>query len=302
MARKAKLNNWNLVFNDDRLNQVLKDDGIVKVKLDGFSTEIVDSFLRENVAEYPEEFESAFYGSFLSSDFNLKRKICSGLAQLINPLLDPILFNQETLPYFFIVKGKGNDSEVNIHQDWSIVDERRYHSFTLWIPLVDSTSENGTLHAIKGSHKLPLNIRGGSICNKYPSHMNNELSNLFDPIHVKKGEALIFDSRLLHYSPSNNSNTPRTSIISNIIPKGAQTILYIQEELDDQQEVFSYEVPHDFYLSYDNFLIEKNFPHKLGKNRTKVDYGNTEPVNTDDLKVLLSKYARTRKKWSLFSR
>ena len=301
MVRKPELKNWNPVFNDDHLNGILKDDGIVKVKLNGFSPETVDNFLQENVAEYPEKFESVFYGNFLSSDFNLKRKICTGLSQLIDPLLDPILLNQETLSYFFIVKGKGNESEVNIHQDWSIVDERKYRSFTLWIPLVDCTTKNGTLYAIKGSHKLPLNIRGGSIHNKYPALMSNDLNHLFDPIVVQKGEALIFDSRLLHYSPSNNSYSSRTSVISNIIPKGVQTILYIQEELDDKQEVFSYDVPHDFYLKYDDFLHEKNFPHKLGTNRTKVNYANIEPVNTDELKVLLGRYARSRKKWSFFS-
>lgn len=300
MLRRVEHSNWAPVLSDKRLDRSLMEDGIVKVKLNEFNPEIATSFLQENVAEYPESFASSFYGSFLDSDIELKRKISGGLSQLIDPIVDPLFLNQRTLSYFFIVKGKGKDSEVNLHQDWSIVDERKYRGFTLWIPLIDSTAENGTLYAIKGSHNLPLNIRGGSIPSKYPASVSKELFSILSPYVVNIGEALIFDSRLLHYSPPNNSHSIRTSIITNIIPREAQTISFVQEEMDGNQEIFSYSVPFDFYIDYDDFLNEKNFPHRQGINKTKVDYANSELVSEKELMSLLNKHARPRKKWLFF--
>lgn len=300
MSKNIELNNWNPVFNDDGLNKTLKEHGIVKIKLNGFNSDNIQSFIKQNVKGYPEQFESNFYGSFLSPDLELKQEVHQGLSKLIDPILEPILFNQQTLSYFFIVKGKGGDSIVNLHQDWSIVDERKYRGLTLWIPLINSTSQNGTLHVIKGSHLFPLNIRGGSIPSKYDTNLPKEVLRLLEPINVNMGEALIFDSRLLHYSPPNHSNTSRTSIISNIIPNQAETMCFTQEEVRSEKVVYSYQVPRHFYMQYDDFLTEKNFPHKNGSNKTKIDHANTELVSSEELKLFIKKYIRPRKKWFFF--
>ena len=302
MSIKTEMNNWLPVFDDDSLNQTLKDDGIVKIKLDGFDTDAAKNFLKNTVDGYPEQFNAPFYGSYNEHRLEIKKKVHSGLSNFLDPFINSLLADHRTLCYFFIVKGNGGNSRVNLHQDWSIVDELKHRAYTLWIPLVDSTIDNGTLHVLKGSHLFPLNIRGGAILPKFEfaNEADAKALNFLSPITVKAGEALIFDSRILHYSPSNQSALPRTSIISNITPTQAESFCFTQEETDGKQDVYRYTVPHDFYMLYDDLIRDKDVPNALGTNRIKIDYANIEQLNFDEFKRLTKEYLRPKKKWFFF--
>jgi hypothetical protein len=199
------------------------------------------------------------------------------------------LVNHKLLTYFFLVKGIGGNSILRLHQDWSIIDERKYRAYSLWIPLCDSTTKNGTLYAMKGSHKFPLNIRGTGIPSKY-GPLFNEAEKYLKPIKVKAGEALLFDSRLLHYSPPNKSNKSRTAIVNNIIPTISKSRSFHGKQIGDTLEVSQYDVPKDLFIHYDEFNSQKDLPNPKGVFVEKIDYANDSEPTIGEFREMLKKY------------
>lgn len=291
------MENWLDVFNDSDLNDTLKRDGIVKFNIPDFNAESYSQLLKDIVDGYPHEFESTFYGSVSIADLDIKRKVDTEIASLLTSKLTSSFVNHRLLTYFFLVKGKGDNSVLRLHQDWNIIDERKYRAYNLWIPLSDSSVKNGTLFAIKGSHNFPLNIRGAAIPPKYASQFETAKKYL-TPFNVKTGEALLFDSSLLHYSPPNHSKNSRTAIINNVIPADAETMCFHGKEKDGQLEVNRYDVPDDLFIHYNDFNNQKDSPNPVGVHQETIDYGNTTDVSSLELKSLLK--AHQIKKKSLF--
>ena len=288
--------NWIDVFTDSELNETLREDGIIKLNLSKFDTKAVDDFLCKTVEGYPHEFESTFYGSVSIPKLTIKEQVHMGLEKLTSPSMQSMFVNHRMLSYFFLVKGIGDNSILRMHQDWSIIDERKYRAYNLWIPLVESTVENGTLFAIKGSHRFPLNIRGAGIPAKYADHFSEAKKHL-KPIHVKPGEALVFDSRLLHYSPPNFSESSRTAVINNIIPTEAETMCFHGQPTVNGLEVNRYDVPEDLFIHYDDFNNQKDGPNPKGINKTTIDYANTESIGPAEFKKLLRSHGIRKKRF-----
>lgn len=288
--------NWIDVFQSTTLNKNLRDDGIVKVTLPNFDPTPYRSLLSSKVDGYPEKFESSFYQSVSINDLEVKRAIHSGINEILTPVIDSLLINHRLLTYFFLVKGVGEKSLLNLHQDWSIVDERKCRAYSLWIPLSTSTKQNGTVYAAKGTHRLPLNIRGAGIPPKY-GHNVELVKKFMEPFEVKLGEALIFDTRLLHYSPSNTSNASRTTIINNIIPIGAETICFHGSMIDEQFTVNRYNVPEDLFIHYDNFILQKDKPHPKGIFVETTDYANVHELELAEFRALVKLTSTKKKRW-----
>ncbi|MCJ8288264.1 MAG: phytanoyl-CoA dioxygenase family protein [Crocinitomicaceae bacterium] len=288
--------NWIDVFHSADLNKTLREDGIVKISLADFKASNYRSFLETTVDGFPKEFEAAFYGSVSIAELDVKRKVHAGIREMLSPTIESLLINHKLLTYFFLVKGIGKNSILKLHQDWSIIDERKHRAYNLWIPLCDSTKKNGTLYAAKGTHRIPLNIRGAGIPPKYANHFKTAEKYL-EAIEVKAGEALIFDSRLLHYSPSNTSDTSRSTIINNIIPNSAETMCFHGSEVDGQFTVNRYDVPNDLFIHYDHFNEQKDDPNPSGKFIEAINYGKTETVELSEFVSLLKATSSKKKRW-----
>lgn len=288
--------NWIDVFHDEGLNQTLREDGIVKFRLPSFDASKYVSFLEEEVKGYPQDFESGFYGSVSLADLAVKQKVDRGIAEMLTPAIEPLLRNHRLLTYFFLIKGIGKQSVLNLHQDWSIIDEREYRAYNLWVPLCDSTTTNGTLYAAKGTHRFPLNIRGAGIPPKFNEHFVIA-QKYMEPIEVKVGEALIFDARLLHFSPPNTSDKSRTAIINNIIPSSAETMCFHGSTVGNEFTVNRYDVPSDLFIHYDNFNAQKDDPNPKGILHGKIDYANTTSVKESEFIHLLKATSSKKKKW-----
>ncbi|NQX98671.1 MAG: phytanoyl-CoA dioxygenase family protein [Flavobacteriales bacterium] len=280
--------NWANVFQNEGLNNTLKKDGIVKFELPDFDPIHYNQILHDLVIGYPNAFEKRFYGSVEIAEMDVKRKIHEKFQELISPSIENQLINHKLLSYFFLVKGIGEKSILHLHQDWSIIDERQFRAYNLWIPLCNSTTKNGTLYAIKGSHNFPLNIRGAGIPSKYGGCFS-EAKKYLEPIKVKAGEALLFDSRLLHYSPQNNTKKSRTAIINNVIPSNAENMCFHGNLVKNKLEINSYAVPNDLFIHYDDFSSQKDLPNPKGKFLEMINYGNVETASIEGFKELLQK-------------
>jgi ectoine hydroxylase-related dioxygenase (phytanoyl-CoA dioxygenase family) len=98
---------------------------------------------------------------------------------------------------------------------------------TCWIGLDDSTTENGCLQFIPGSHRWPLlPITGlANDMDDIQTVLTDEQKSQFQPVaaELKKGEASFHHPLMVHGSYENRSDRPRRAIVLNVILDGVKS-------------------------------------------------------------------------------
>lgn len=170
-----------------------------------------------------------------NKEFNLN--IERSLKNVLLPLLNTCFFDYRYLTGHFIIKPFSNESEFQLHQDWSITDESKYQVAHLWIPLQDTGPDNGGMFVVEGSHKFFHNYRSGSL--DIPRIERDELiDQIITPVVLKKGEALVYHPALFHGSYANRQKADRLAVLVNIIHKDAP-LLYYHKNKEETLEVYS---------------------------------------------------------------
>jgi hypothetical protein len=80
-------------------------------------------------------FSTTIYGA----DVALKKTTSSKIYEAVNQSVSSYFQDIRSLGCSFLCKTPGEDSFMPAHQDWTIVDESRFASVTIWMPLVDTT-------------------------------------------------------------------------------------------------------------------------------------------------------------------
>lgn len=184
------------------------------------------------------------YATAHVSDISFRVKMNDYIKKIFARAIDETFVNSNPLGGSFIAKGKGNKGTLHPHQDWNIVDEERYRSFNIWVPLVDLNENNGAIKILPQSHAWLKTYRSANISSAY-SEVNDLLWEKTIPLFMKKGEALIYDHRLLHASGENFSDELRLAAVYGIIPKDAQMYYYHKA---DENTVEVFESNPDFFL------------------------------------------------------
>lgn len=157
------------------------------------------------------------------------RRTMALVRDLVNPLLAPRLathFTGHRIVFTtFVVKYPGDGSEMFLHEDRSWVDERRYRSSTVWIPLVDVGPDhpNGGLQVLPGSQRLATYWSGSLTPDEIRPYEHWLRPRLVSPS-IPAGTGLVYDSRLLHASMANRSDRPRVALVCGLVPEEAQLI------------------------------------------------------------------------------
>ena len=153
----------------------------------------------------------------------------------------------------FIVKGKGTYNITPIHQDWTFVDEQSYNSYNLWCPLQEVDLQNGALGILPGSHQLLGNTARPSPSPPYVPVYREcamELFSYLHFLHLRAGEAVLFDHRCLHAAVPNHSESPRIAIGLCITHKAAK--LQHHYLLPGTNKASVLDVDKDFYYNHGN--------------------------------------------------
>lgn len=235
--------------------------------------------LREFYQSLPETTlpEYGFHVSMDKESGEYKEKVMSEIRNVIGPKLDAFFQNHRVFTSSFVVKEHNPKGVVPPHQDWTFVDESKYHSMTVWTALVDTDIDNGCMGVINGSHKYWDYLRA-SPSPQCKTPISDHMFTLFPYLQLKPmkaGEALIFDNRTIHASPPNTTDQPRLAAGIGVTHKDAELFHHYLLPDRDQKEVERYAVTPDFFARFNNGMLSDMFND--GKRPTGVNAVGTLP-------------------------
>jgi len=214
---------------------------------EGEVKELYDLFER-----FQSQFSGPFHTTHFSKDLSYKKEVHDSITSIVFPRVATHLNHFVPLFGNFMIKNAGAQTSMDLHADWTYVDEQRHSSAAVWIPLVDVNEENGCLGVIEGSHKVTNSIRGPMIRQSSRQKDDDWAKRYGKLIPMKAGDAIVYDHRLLHYSPSNKTTKIRPALNLSMAPETASWLHYCLPE--GAKEIELYAVPDSsFYLHYNNF-------------------------------------------------
>jgi hypothetical protein len=177
-------------------------------------------------------------------------KITGAFAARTAELLDryrPLIAN-------YILKEPGGKGAVPVHQNWSVVDESRYASVSIWCPLVDTTIENGTLQMVEGSHRMFRGQRGSWGSHNFHDVEPLILDRFLTPVPVRAGEAIVLDDSIIHFSTLNRSPEIRLALQLIMIPEEAEALYFYRDPARADGRVQRFEVGPEYFFRFENWL------------------------------------------------
>lgn len=253
------------VFKNANLKQQIETVGYAVVDL--FDSDTISRMRELYHSEHSiNEKEGGMFYSVYSLDIDYRKRVHSSLQEILDPTFEDLFTDYNNGLNFFINKLPGNDSSFSIHQDSSAIDEMKYSSLSIWIPLQDVDESNGALWAIEKTHVMFSPYRSVSFSPPF-SNIQDTVKDYLKPIPLKAGQALIFDSRIIHTSGKNLSDEDRIAVVAGILPKEASFQLSYQDKPEDPIEIYAQE--DDFLINYPNFfhdcVLRPTIGEKIGE-------------------------------------
>jgi hypothetical protein len=236
------------IFKNEEIQAQFERDGFAKLRL--FDTEEIQGLNDLFQAYIPDDVQAFFSSSYLD-DFELKSEMSNKIAALIEEKVKDQFVNYRLIGAAFLVKGVGENSEMPMHQDWTIVDESNYFAANVWIPLTETTESNGTIEVLKGSQNWNKALRAPTLPFYFEGFQERIRPNL-TAIDATIGDVVVLNQAVIHYSKPNLSNALRPAITCGLISKEAPLRFhYWNKESPNQVELFAQK--DDFLLRFENF-------------------------------------------------
>jgi len=177
-----------------------------------------------------------------------------------------------------------------IHQDWTVVDESRFCSVTIWCALQDTDGTNGAMQVIAGSHRFSDALRSPTLDDPF-RNLHAELRADLRTVPLRAGEAIIFNQALLHASPPNMGTEPRIAVTYGLIAEEAELLFYHKNE---EGRVEQYAVPDHFFQEYNTQIGQRP---AIGALTDTFDH-TPKPVTSGDYQRAQRTYQTQRAKMS----
>lgn len=198
-------------------------------------------------------------------DTALRWELIRRAGDVVVPALAPY-FVPETqfLGSAFQVKPPSPTSELNPHQDSSLVDEHQWPGVYGWIPLDDTDEGNGGLQVVPGSHRLWNPQRTLSVPWQLAG-LEEVMRRHCVPLAVSAGGVVFFDSATIHCSPPNRSDTVRLAVNSFMRPAGATLLHFFRDEATTPGMVEVFEIDPSFLYGEDMMVRPGDRHRALGE-------------------------------------
>ena len=195
-----------------------------------------------------------FFTSMNLENVEDRRRVDAKIKSLLGEKAAALLPGYRPLLGNFTIKAPRGESELRIHLDWSVVDERKHRTIGIWIPLSDVDAHNGALGILESSHLFGHSMRG-SMVNFMAADGSLAEGPFLEEIKrkyqakllcLKAGTAVFYDLSLAHFSPPNQSRTVRLATNMMMIPEGVQPLHYYRDESGTIRQL---QVDEEFFLT-----------------------------------------------------
>lgn len=238
--------------------------------------------LTERLVPLIPEVEDPFFAAYRPSDtHDVRRRLCDTVMEALGPRASSLVVGHRLFFAGVFVKHPVPESRLQLHQDWTFVDESRWRSGNFWVPLVDSVEENGRLHAVMGSHRLAPTYRGAPLWPYATDRVEDLLMEQYlTHVDVAAGDAVLYDHQVVHGSGANRSGRSRVTAVLGIAPVDAPLVHYW---LGPDGRQLRFTVADEFFLTYD-IGDPPSGPHVLDCEEVEHDISGFGP---DDLAPLV---------------
>ncbi len=244
----------------------------------------VQALLDLHRASFPEVGRDVHLTALLN-DPATKKRLFEAVENIVGEKIKTLVPGFSLLYASFATKNaQSAHGRVALHQDLSVVEHDKHLGLNAWVPLCDVDQTNGCLSVVEGSHAF--GHIGANPRNPAPyTHLLKVLDEYAIDVPMKKGEALLFDSRLLHGSDGNITDRPRIALLLNFHPSTA-TPKYYQWNQDNPDQLELYEVNRSFLQNFSPNYYGADAQAKGAKLIRVFDY-KFEPMKAEDLPAIL---------------
>lgn len=191
----------------------------------------------------------AWFPTILLPEDDVRDFLTAELGLRVTPHLGGVfdLDELELIRLDLSVKPPSPASELGPHQDFSLIDERRWRSLYLWIPLVDTDERNGTLHVVPGSHRFTNAIRSQHV----PAVFDEVLPQVHESavrLDCRAGDLVLMVSGVVHFSPPNQTDDVRLAAHGIVKPAEAPLVFYYADDETPSGKVECYELDLESYV------------------------------------------------------
>lgn len=266
------------LFYDKEIEKEFSDNGfaIVRNKVD--ISKIIDLKVYFNGIFKNIILREGFSTGFDYFDIDTRFKNHDFILKTIHNLVEEICIDCEVYLSNYMIKTTEKEYCIDIHQDWSYVDETQHRSFNIWIPLQDTTIDNGTMVVLPKTHFKNIKTFRTPVIPFYFDTFKELLYDYLLPIELKEGDFVIFDNSIIHGAISNNSMNNRLAVVLCIKPKETKLQFLFPEE----NNILVYEQENNFIFHFEDYLKEIKERPKIGKlirhlpkENIKIDNKNT---------------------------
>lgn len=257
------------ILKDTNLQNKLNEQGYVVIDL--LNTERIEYLnlifndLNKNIHQ-----KGMVIGS-LVGEKEYKQLVETKINDAVKDSLDNLLENYEIFSSSFVYKTPKSINDFPPHQDNSMLDENLYASLNIWIPLVDINMHNGPVYVLPSTHYKNIKTYRGPNINYIYLNNFETVYKYAKPIYIKKGQAIILNHSIIHYSTPNFTNKTRKAMVVAIKSINAPSLLYYYNK--DISKIQIFEMDNNLKYSYDEFHYDKNNT-PIGKITKELDYDN----------------------------
>lgn len=228
---KKKLIDWSPVkygtLKDNSLEEIIFEDGYAIVN-DFISEQKLDRIRGLYKTLHKEKPSNKTYWSLFSDDLIYRQNVQNGLYEIVRDEVGSFFINYKISSCNFVIKSSGAEA-LAIHQDLTCLNELEYSNLSVWFALDDVTENNGALCLIPKTHKLFSPYRAANMDAPFREAIPS-LIPYFKRICLKRGQALIFDPRVLHCSEINITSKDRIAVVCGIFPEKAGFVTCSKDE------------------------------------------------------------------------
>lgn len=245
-----------MLLQDNKLQEKLKRDGFIVIPfLNEEEVKNLNEFYNSlHAGNEPPDFIDDIHMTIWCADHAYKEKVSNTLMKLFDAASARYFKHVRRLNNVFIIKRAGQQTAFKVHQDWNVVDETKYESVNVWVPLHNVDTNTGALWVLKGSHRINRVVRGAGYLFPDYTHYLDKLEEKAVSVKLKAGEAIVFYHSVIHGSPPNLGEGLRKAACFTVVPEKAPLCIYYQEAAEKPLQM--HQPPDDFMFNYTHLRSE----------------------------------------------